>query len=102
MELSDRKLQPKDVPGTLLNIALFNLCGSDVVQRAAAYELLCAVKESFQLLPDTKLLSTAQGVYMCCPYLAKPVYKACPKMIIFFSHHRQEDIVSLEIAYVIG
>lgn len=61
MQLSERKLQPKDVPGTLLNIALFNLCGFDVVQRAAAYQLLCAVKESFQLLPDTKLLSTAQG-----------------------------------------
>ena len=66
MELSDRKLQPKDVPGTLLNIALFNLCGSDVVQRAAAYQLLCAVKESFQLLSDTKLLSTAQGVHVYC------------------------------------
>ena len=66
MELSDRKMQPKDVPGTLLNIALFNLCGSDVVQRAAAYQLLCAVKESFQLLPDTKLLSTAQGVLSVC------------------------------------
>ena len=66
MELKDRKLQPKDVPGTLLNIALFNLCGSDVVQRAAAYQLLCAVKESFQLLPDTKLLSTAQGSYFVC------------------------------------
>ena len=64
MELKDRKLQPKDV--TLLNIALFNLCGSDVVQRAAAYQLLCAVKESFQLLPDTKLLSTAQGTLCVC------------------------------------
>ena len=67
MELSDRKLQPKDVPGTLLNITLFNLCGSDVVQRAAAYQLLCAVKESFKLLPETNILSTAQGgVFHVC------------------------------------
>jgi len=61
MQLSDRKLQPKDVPGTLLNIALFNLCGNDIVQRTAAYQLLCAVKESFKLLPESKLLSNAQG-----------------------------------------
>ena len=82
MELSDRKLQPKDVPGTLLNIALFNLCGSDVVQRAAAYQLLCAVKESFQLLPDTKLLSTAQGVI--CVHFSWPCYNICYEACMVF------------------
>ncbi len=47
--MSERKLEPKDVPGTFLNLALLNLGSTDSALRAAAYKLLSAVKDTFQL-----------------------------------------------------
>lgn len=47
--LSERKLEPKDVPGTFLNLALLNLGSQINCLRMAAYKLLCAVKETFKL-----------------------------------------------------
>ncbi|CAG0923769.1 unnamed protein product, partial [Notodromas monacha] len=44
-----QKIRPKDVPGTLLNMALLNLGSSDPSLRTAAYNLLCAVTATFDL-----------------------------------------------------
>ncbi|XP_075265585.1 neurofibromin-like, partial [Convolutriloba macropyga] len=58
------KLTPKDVPGTLLNLALLNLGSSDPQLRSAAYNLLCALVQSFQLKIDGHLLETSS---LCIP-----------------------------------
>ena len=47
--MSERKLEPQDVPGTFLNLALLNLGCSDSALRTAAYKLLSAVKDTFKL-----------------------------------------------------
>lgn len=52
------KIRPKDVPGTLLNIALLNLGSSDPNLRSAAYNLLCALTETFDLRIDGQLLES--------------------------------------------
>jgi neurofibromin 1 len=44
-----QKIRPKDVPGTLLNMALLNLGSSDPNLRTAAYNLLCALTSTFDL-----------------------------------------------------
>ena len=56
------KIRPKDVPGTLLNIALLNLGSSDPSLRSAAYNLLCALTQTFDLKIEGQLLETA-GLY---------------------------------------
>ena len=43
------KMRPKDVPGTLLNMALLNLGSSDASLRTAAYNLLRCVIQTFDL-----------------------------------------------------
>ena len=58
------KLTPKDVPGTLLNLALLNLGSSDPQLRSAAYNLLCALVQSFHLKIDGHLLETSS---LCIP-----------------------------------
>lgn len=52
------KLRPKDVPGTLLNMALLNLGSTDAPLRSAAYNLLCALAQTFDLQLDGQLLHT--------------------------------------------
>ena len=52
------KIRPKDVPGTLLNIALLNLGSSDPNLRSAAYNLLCALTQTFDLRIDGQLLES--------------------------------------------
>ncbi len=47
--MSERKLEPQDVPGTFLNLSLLNLGSSDSSLRAAAYKLLSSVKDTFKL-----------------------------------------------------
>ncbi|PSN31934.1 Neurofibromin [Blattella germanica] len=44
-----QKIRPKDVPGTLLNMALLNLGSSDPNLRTAAYNQLCALTATFDL-----------------------------------------------------
>ncbi|RXG59506.1 Neurofibromin [Armadillidium vulgare] len=44
-----QKIRPKDVPGTLLNMALLNLGSLDPNLRTAAYNLLCALTQTFDL-----------------------------------------------------
>ena len=52
------KIRPKDVPGTLLNMALLNLGSSDPTLRTSAYNLLCALTKTFDLKIDGQLLET--------------------------------------------
>ncbi|XP_037923398.1 neurofibromin isoform X2 [Hermetia illucens] len=59
-----QKIRPKDVPGTLLNMALLNLGSSDPNLRTAAYNLLCALTGTFDLKIEGQLLET-QG--LCIP-----------------------------------
>lgn len=47
--ISERQLRPSDVPGTFLNIALHNVGSPNTMLRLAAYNLLCAMKDAFQL-----------------------------------------------------
>ncbi|KAI4887780.1 hypothetical protein NFI96_026245 [Prochilodus magdalenae] len=59
------KIRPKDVPGTLLNIALLNLGSSDPsLSRSAAYNLLCALTCTFNLKIEGQLLETSG---LCIP-----------------------------------
>ena len=53
------KIRPKDVPGTLLNVALLNLGSSDPSLRSAAYNLLCSLTQTFELRIESQLLETA-------------------------------------------
>lgn len=53
-----QKIRPKDVPGTLLNMALLNLGSSDPNLRTAAYNLLCALTSTFDLKIEGHLLET--------------------------------------------
>lgn len=55
------KIRPKDVPGTLLNMALLNLGSSDPNLRTAAYNQLCALTVTFDLKIQGQLLET-QGM----------------------------------------
>ena len=57
-------LRPKDVPGTLLNMALLNLGSSEPKLRTAAYNLMCALTSTFDLKIEGHLLET-KGV--CIP-----------------------------------
>lgn len=59
-----QKIRPKDVPGTLLNMALLNLGSCDPNLRTAAYNLLCALTATFDLKIEGQLLET-QG--LCIP-----------------------------------
>uniref|UniRef100_A0A8C7M0E3 Neurofibromin 1 n=1 Tax=Oncorhynchus kisutch TaxID=8019 RepID=A0A8C7M0E3_ONCKI len=58
------KIRPKDVPGTLLNLALLNLGSSDPSLRSAAYNLLCALTCTFNLKIEGQLLETSG---LCIP-----------------------------------
>ncbi|CAG2240905.1 Neurofibromin [Mytilus edulis] len=58
------KIRPKDVPGTLLNVALLNLGSSDPSLRSAAYNLLCALTQTFDLKIEGQLLETTG---LCIP-----------------------------------
>ena len=54
-----QKIRPKDVPGTLLNMALLNLGSQDPNLRTAAYNLLCALTQHFDLRIEGQLLETS-------------------------------------------
>ncbi|KAI6248995.1 Neurofibromin [Erysiphe necator] len=54
----ERLLKPQDVPGTLLNIALMNMAGSDELLRLASYDLLCSLCRAFKFAADSKFQST--------------------------------------------
>ncbi|XP_071848474.1 neurofibromin-like isoform X2 [Apostichopus japonicus] len=58
------KIRPKDVPGTILNMALLNLGSNDPCLRSAAYNLLCALTATFNLKMEGQLLETSG---LCIP-----------------------------------
>ena len=55
------KIRAKDVPGTLLNMALLNLGSGEPSLRTAAYNLLCALAATFDFKLEDQLLET-QGL----------------------------------------
>ncbi|XP_045770385.1 neurofibromin [Maniola jurtina] len=59
-----QKIRPKDVPGTLLNMALLNLGSCDPTLRTAAYNQLCALTATFHLKIEGTLLETSG---LCIP-----------------------------------
>ena len=59
-----QKIRPKDVPGTLLNMALLNLGSAEPSLRTAAYNQLCCITSTFDLKVGGQLLET-QG--LCIP-----------------------------------
>ncbi|XP_075988639.1 neurofibromin 1 isoform X3 [Anticarsia gemmatalis] len=59
-----QKIRPKDVPGTLLNMALLNLGSCDPNLRTAAYNQLCALTATFHLKIEGQLLETSG---LCIP-----------------------------------
>uniref|UniRef100_A0A915KNP1 Neurofibromin n=1 Tax=Romanomermis culicivorax TaxID=13658 RepID=A0A915KNP1_ROMCU len=52
------KIRAKDVPGTLLNMALLNLGSTDPSLRTAAYNLLCALSVTFDFKIEGQLSET--------------------------------------------
>uniref|UniRef100_A0A5S6QDW1 Ras-GAP domain-containing protein n=1 Tax=Trichuris muris TaxID=70415 RepID=A0A5S6QDW1_TRIMR len=56
--LMHTKIRAKDVPGTLLNMALLNLGSTDPSLRTAAYNLLCALAATFNFRMEGQLLET--------------------------------------------
>ncbi|KAJ0182942.1 hypothetical protein K1T71_000918 [Dendrolimus kikuchii] len=59
-----QKIRPKDVPGTLLNMALLNLGSCEPNLRTAAYNQLCALTATFHLKIEGQLLETSG---LCIP-----------------------------------
>ncbi|KAF3210891.1 Ras GTPase activating protein ira2 [Orbilia oligospora] len=59
--LSERVIRPEDVPGTLLNIALMNMGSADQSLRISAYNLLCALCQTFRFKVDRQFVS-AKGL----------------------------------------
>lgn len=52
----ERLMKPKDVPGTLTNMALLNLASEDPDLRLASYNLLCALSLVFHFDMNSQLL----------------------------------------------
>ncbi|CAH1760476.1 13584_t:CDS:2, partial [Entrophospora sp. SA101] len=55
---TERILRPNDVPGTLLNMALFNIISEDPNLRLAAYNLLVSLSNVFNFDMGNQLLAT--------------------------------------------
>lgn len=79
-----QKIRPKDVPGTLLNMALLNLGSSDPNLRTAAYNQLCALTATFDLKIEGQLLET-QG--LCIPSNNTIFIKAVSEKLAFNEPH---------------
>ncbi|KAH9267815.1 hypothetical protein BASA83_009754 [Batrachochytrium salamandrivorans] len=54
----ERNVSPRDLPGTLLNIALLNLCSEEPTLRVSSYDLLCAIVTGFGFNAGTHLHRT--------------------------------------------
>lgn len=59
-----QQIRPKDVPGTLLNMALLNLGSCEPNLRTAAYNQICAIVRTFGLRVEDSLLETQA---LCIP-----------------------------------
>ncbi|BFZ63306.1 Ras GTPase activating protein ira2 [Saitoella coloradoensis] len=62
--VTDRLIRPKDVPGTLLQIALLNIGSEDANLRVSAYNLLCAISVAFNFEIAKEVLSSED---ICIP-----------------------------------
>lgn len=87
-----QKIRPKDVPGTLLNMALLNLGSLDPNLRTAAYNLLCALTATFDLKIEGQLLETSGKEETCripgihsgiCKYIVLCEFRLLPLRIFF-------------------
>nr|KAJ3419272.1 Ras GTPase activating protein ira2 [Polyrhizophydium stewartii] len=58
MTADERDVSPRDLPGTLLNIALLNLYSEEPSVRVASYDLLCAIVSGFGYNVGAHLHST--------------------------------------------
>ncbi|KAI8920521.1 hypothetical protein BC831DRAFT_92159 [Entophlyctis helioformis] len=58
MTSDERDISPRDLPGTLLNIALLNLGSNESSLRVASYDLLCAIMDNFAFNSGVQLQST--------------------------------------------
>ncbi|KAJ8986296.1 hypothetical protein NQ317_010008 [Molorchus minor] len=72
-----QKIRPKDVPGTLLNMALLNLGSSDPNLRTAAYNQLCALTATFDLKIEGQLLETQGNLQTNEPHLTLEFLEEC-------------------------
>lgn len=77
------KIRPKDVPGTLLNVALLNLGSSDPSLRSAAYNLLCALTQTFDLKIEGQLLETTGELFLALStgFCSHSVFSYVPSML---------------------
>lgn len=69
----ERLIRPQDVPGTLLNIALTNMASIDQPLRLAAYNLLCALCQTFKFSVNAKFM-TAKGRFKAHSLLVPNYY----------------------------
>ncbi|ORY28775.1 hypothetical protein BCR39DRAFT_533800 [Naematelia encephala] len=61
---SERTLRPSDVPGTLLNVALLNLCSSEESLRAGAYDLVQELCQFFKYDLASRMLHIGAGLHI--------------------------------------
>lgn len=62
--LSERTIQPSDVPGRLLNMALLNLGSDDPSLRLSSYNLLYALSRTFNFDIGKQLLDAKGRIYV--------------------------------------
>ena len=62
-EVKERNIQPQDLPGVLLNMALLNLCSDDITLRLSSYQFLETLSLVFNFdVQNTVLFS--KGLYI--------------------------------------
>ena len=71
----ERALQPSDVPGTLLNVALLNLASGDEALRQGAYGLIYELSQFFKYDLASRLLKVSGGAFTAVNFLPFPHLK---------------------------
>ena len=93
--MSERKLEPKDVPGTFLNLALLNLGSTSASLRTSAYKLLSAVKDTFKLRIDRHLESSHD---LCIPMNSSEFVVSVSKELAVNEPHLTLEFLSEVVA----
>jgi neurofibromin 1 len=93
--MSERKLEPKDVPGTFLNLALLNLGCTDAGLRVAAYKLLSGVKQAFHLRISYQLEASHD---LCVPMNTAPFVMTVSKELAQKEPHLTLEFLSEVVA----
>lgn len=67
----ERLIRPQDIPGTLLNISFTNLASLDQNLRIAAYNLLCALCQTFKFGVNSSFMASKgrTASYLHIPYV---------------------------------